>query len=325
MDLNTAATLFSGIPIFNLVLGLSFATIVLFVGGFGYWFVDETPLVKRRLRAIQEGQEALKKIDHMEGAFLVRWAEPVSKLILPDNNWKKSRIRKRLVLAGYRSHRALYIYGFAKFCLAIAVPLFLAIVCIAANFNPLRDTGGIMLLLFSALSGLYMPDLFLVMQANDRQVVLREDFPDAMDLMVVCIEAGLGLDAAIKRVGKELEASHPELGLELSLVSLEMKAGKTKEEALRSLAERTGLPEIKALTSILIQAEHFGTSISASLIGHSDEMRNVRTQTARERAAKLPVKMAFPVMFCIFPALFLVLLGPAFIKMLSGFSILSGG
>lgn len=324
MDLNLLTNLFPDISIPYLLMGLTFASVVFLVGGFGYWFVDETPLVKRRLRAIQQGSDALRKTDHIEGAFLVKWAEPIGKLVLPDKDWKKSRMRQRLVLAGYRSHRALYYLGLAKALLVVGVPVFFGFVCFLADFNPLRDTGGLALLVTSALAGYYMPDLFLSMQAADRQKLLREDFPDAMDLMVVCVEAGLGLDAAIQRVGKELEVSHPELGMELSLVSLEMKAGRTKEQALRSLAERTGLPEIKALTSILIQAEHFGTSIAASLIGHSDEMRNVRIQTARERAAKLPVKMAFPVMFFIFPALFLVLLGPAFIKMIRGFSMVTG-
>lgn len=325
MDLTTFSNLISGMSTPNLVMGFTFATMVLLVGGFGYWFVDETPLVKRRLRAIQQGRAELNKVEHIEGAFLVRWAEPVGKLILPDQDWKKSRIRQRLVLAGYRSHRALYTLAAAKVILMIGVPLFFAFVCLVANYNPLRDPGGFAVLLFTALTGFYMPDMFLSMQAGDRQRVLRDDFPDAMDLMVICVEAGLGLDAAIQRVGKELEASHPELGQELSLVSLEMKAGKTKEDALRSLAERTGLQEIRSLTSILIQAEHFGTSIAASLTAHADEMRNIRIQTARERAAKLPVKMAFPVMFCIFPALFLVLLGPAFIKMIRGFQVVVGG
>ncbi len=308
----------------GIILGMAFATIVFSVGAFGYWFVDETPLVKRRLKAISKNKGELRREDHREGAFHVRWVEPVAKLVLPTTDWMRSRLRSRLVHAGYRSNTAYYVYGAAKAVLTLSLPLMLVGTSMVLGAGLLNDTGGVVLTVLVALAGFYMPDIYLIIEANDRQRILRESFPDALDLMVVCVEAGLGLDAAIQRVSRELEKSHPELGEELGLVNLEMKAGRSKEEALKSLAYRTGLPEIKALASILIQAEHFGTSIGASLSGHADDMRDIRIQNAREKAAKLPVKMVFPIMLCIFPALFLVILGPAVIKIFKGFGIVFG-
>lgn len=295
------------------ILGFSFATIVFMVGAFGYWFVDETPIVKRRLKAIQNSGDR-KRQEHRQGAFKVKWVEPVARLVLPTSDWESSLLRTRLVHAGYRSNRAYYTYGAIKVLLAVLFPIAALVFALGVRTTGTDNASTITLLVIALAVGFYLPDAYLSHLTRERQRILRESFPDALDLMVVCVEAGLGLDAAIQRVSKELENSHPELAAELGLVSLETKAGKSKEEALRSLAYRTGLPEIKALTSILIQAEHFGTSIAVSLSGHADEMRNIRIQSAREKAAKLPVKMVFPVMLFIFPALFLVILGPAVIR-----------
>jgi tight adherence protein C len=134
------------------------------------------------------------------------------------------------------------------------------------------------------------------------------------------VEAGLGLDAALQRVGKELHSSHPELSTELQLLTLELRAGKGRADALRALAERTALDDVRSLTSILIQAEHFGTSVAEALRQHSNEMRTLRLQRARERAAKLPVKMIFPILFFIFPALFLVVLAPSIVRIYLAFT-----
>lgn len=295
------------------ILGFSFATIVFMVGAFGYWFVDETPIVKRRLKAIQHSRDR-KREEHRQGAFNVKWVEPVARLVLPTSDWENSRLRTRLVHAGYRSNRAFYTYGATKVLLAVLFPVVALVFFLGVRTTGTDNTSTIILLVIALAVGFYLPDVYLAQRTRERQRILRESFPDALDLMVVCVEAGLGLDAAIQRVSKELENSHPELAVELGLVSLETKAGKSKEEALRSLAFRTGLPEIKSMASILIQAEQFGTSIAVSLSGHADEMRNIRIQNAREKAAKLPVKMIFPVVLFIFPALFLVILGPAVIR-----------
>ena len=178
---------------------------------------------------------------------------------------------------------------------------------------------AVVALVVSALIGFFIPNLVLRHKEEARRQHLAEVFPDVLDLLVVCVEAGLSLDAAIKRVGDEFHFASRDMSDELLLVTLEIRAGKPRNEALKSLAERTDLEEMQALVSILIQAEHFGTSIADALREHADEMRDIRIQTAREKAAKLPVKMAIPSLLFIFPALFLVILGPAAIHIYPGF------
>jgi tight adherence protein C len=143
---------------------------------------------------------------------------------------------------------------------------------------------------------------------------LFDSFPDALDLMTVCVEAGLGLDSAMARVGAEMRLRSKPLADELHWLSLELRAGRTREQALRNLALRTGVEEIEALASMLIQADRFGTSIAASLRVHSDSLRTARRLRAEEAAAKIALKLLFPLIFCIFPSLLLVLMGPAFIE-----------
>ena len=162
--------------------------------------------------------------------------------------------------------------------------------------------------------GYYLPNVVLARKIALRQRELFESFPDAIDLMTVCIEAGLGLDAAMVRVGEEMRLRSNTLADELHLVSLELRAGRTREQALRNLGLRTGVEEIEALASMLIQADRFGTSIAASLRVHSDTLRTTRRLRAEEAAAKIALKLLFPLIFCIFPSLMLVLLGPAFIN-----------
>jgi tight adherence protein C len=147
-----------------------------------------------------------------------------------------------------------------------------------------------------------------------RQEKILVGFPDALDLMVVCVEAGLGLDAAINRVGEEMKVSNALLSEEFRLLGLELRAGKTRRDALKNLGLRTGLEEVKSLMTLLIQTDKFGTSIAQALRVHSDSMRTKRYQRAEEMAAKLPVKLVFPLILFIFPALFVVIVGPAVIK-----------
>jgi tight adherence protein C len=150
--------------------------------------------------------------------------------------------------------------------------------------------------------------------AKKRQHKIRLGLPDALDLLVVSVEAGLGLDQAIQRVGDELDFAHPELSAELRLINLELRAGKGRAEALRNLADRTGVDDIASLVAMLVQTDKFGTSVAQSLRVHSDTVRTKRRQRAEEAAAKTGVKMVFPLVFCIFPAIWVVTIGPAAIK-----------
>jgi len=159
---------------------------------------------------------------------------------------------------------------------------------------------------------------------KSRQRRLQRAVPDALDLLVVCVEAGLGLNQALLRVAQETDRLSPALSDELMLVSLEIRAGTPREEALRNLAERTGLPDVHALTSMLIQTDRFGTSIAQALRVHADSLRDKRRQLAEEAAAKTSVKMLFPLVFFVFPAIFIVLLGPAIFRFQEFFETLAG-
>ncbi len=303
-----------------------FGSVSLLVLGALFWLMGGATETQRRLRAISDPGSAAAREPHPEGGFMVSWLEPVTKLILPKEEWRRSRMRSELTRAGFRSAKALQIMVGVRIALAIVLPLLLVgLATTTRNAAFIARVPGIVALGITAVAGFYLPSIYLAQRIRRRQRQLMEAFPDAMDMLVVCVEAGLGLDSAIQRVGQELIHSHPELAIEFSLLSLELRAGKSRDEALRALAARTGLEEVQALTALLIQAEHFGTSIATALREHSDEMRLRRIQRAREKAAKLPVKLLFPVLFLIFPALFLIILGPAVVRIYQGFMSQFGG
>ncbi len=312
--MNAINEYFANINYVALISTIVFATVVCIVGAFGYWLMGLRTPVDRRLQEIATDVLDEPHIEHKESGFDVTWAEPVAHLVLPSEEWKRSRLKKKLVNAGYRTSSALIIFLTAKIILAIFVPMLLVLPVVTLGFV---DSGAYEVMAVSvllAIVGFLLPDLVVQHKVEKRQLLIMEGFPDALDLLVVCVESGLGLDGAIQKVGNELSFSWPELGEELKMVNLELRAGKERKEALKSLAERTGISDIQALVSILIQAEHFGTSIAVSLREHANEMRLARIQRAKEKAAKLPVKLLFPILFFIFPALFLVILGPAAIR-----------
>ena len=214
-----------------------------------------------------------------------------------------------MVRAGYRSPEAMMaVRGFK-----ILVPVALVATVFftgAYTFNPFLVFG------MAAVAGYLLPDMWLTWRVRARQRLLRRALPDGLDLLVICVEAGLGLDQALLRVAQELNVAHPELSDELQLVNLEMRVGKTRLDAMRELARRTGLDDIKALVSMLIQTERFGTSVAQSLRVHSDDLRMKRRQRAEEMAAKTTVKMVPALVFFIFPALMVVILGPAIIAIM---------
>lgn len=311
-------TTLTSVSLQPLILGAVFLTTVLVVAGIGYWLFGMDNPVHRRLQAIADPEGRKSHEIHREGAFSVRWVEPVAKVILPDEDWRRSHLKRRLVQAGFRSHQAMTWFLAAKIVLAFVLPMLVVMPLYLFGFFGDQPALAVLLLSLSGLIGFFGPDLYVLNCHQERRQTISESFPDALDMLVVCVEAGLSLDAAIQRVAKELIHSHPEIADEMQLVSLELRAGKSRDEALHGLFERTGVDEIKSMASILIQAERFGTSIAGSLRTHADEMRRLRIQTAREKAAKLPVKLIFPIVFFIFPALFLVILGPAMIRIYTG-------
>jgi tight adherence protein C len=172
----------------------------------------------------------------------------------------------------------------------------------------------VMSVLGAAAVGFFGPNEYVKLVAQRRQKQIQRGLSNSLDLMVVCVESGLGLDQAIMQVAKELEHAHPEISEEFSLVNLELKAGKRRIEALRNLAERTGVNDLKKLVAVLIQADRFGTGVAQSLRGHADYMRVQARQVAEEKAAKLGVKLVFPIFFCILPTLFVVTVGPVAVR-----------
>jgi tight adherence protein C len=219
-----------------------------------------------------------------------------------------SRTAKLLVHAAYRRSEAPLIFRGVKFLLII---ILLGAVYITGAYRQ-----NMFYLVVAGMVGFLAPDLWLTRKVRRRKHQIQLALPDALDLMVVCIDAGLGLDQAILRVSEELRFAHPVLSEELQLMNLELRIGKTRADALRGLSARTGVDDIQALVAMLIQTERFGTSIAQSLRVHSDNLRTKRRQRAEERAAKAPVKMVPVLVFFIFPALFVVILGPAVITVM---------
>jgi tight adherence protein C len=271
---------------------------------------------QKRLQKVVGGKLALEGAEEQEPAWvqkIVELAGPLSKLSLPEEDWQNSPIRLRFINAGYRGKNAPIIYFGAKTILALTLPgLYLLIKGIGGFETDFTHT--LMLVLALAAAGYYLPNLILRRLIFVRQRELFENFPDALDLMTVCVEAGLGLDAAIARVGEEMAIKSPITSEEFRLVGLELRAGASREQALRNLALRTGLEDIDSLVAMLVQADRFGTSIADSLRVHSESLRTKRRLIAEEKAAKLAVKLLFPLIFTIFPSMLLVLLGPALIS-----------
>lgn len=271
---------------------------------------------QKRLQKVVGRKLAVEGEEEQEPAWvqkIVEVAGPLSKLSLPEEDWQNSPIRLRFINAGYRGKNAPVIYFGAKTILALAFPgIYLLIKGLGGFESDFRETLTVVLAL--AAIGYYLPNLILRRLIFVRQRELFENFPDALDLMTVCVEAGLGLDAAIARVGEEMALKSPITSEEFRLVGLELRAGASREQALRNLAMRTGLEDIDSLVAMLVQADRFGTSIAESLRVHSESLRTKRRLIAEEKAAKLAVKLLFPLIFTIFPSMLLVLLGPAFIN-----------
>jgi tight adherence protein C len=239
--------------------------------------------------------------------------------IVPPSAQSVSRTQQLLVRAGYRNPQAVMVLR--------GVRILLPIVLLATvYFTGFYQQGPAIILAMAAILGFMAPEFYITQVVRKRQHRLQLSLPDALDLMVISMEAGLGLDQAILRVSQELKYAHPELSEELQMVNMETQLGKNRLDALRELATRTGVEDIKALVAMLIQTDRFGTSLAQSLRVFSDELRLKRRQRAEEQAAKTTVKMVPPLVFFIFPALMVVILGPGVIAIMHQLMpMLSGG
>lgn len=262
--------------------------------------------------ASENSEITVNETSQWEGA-INKLTGPFASLSLPNEGWENSILRSRFMHAGYRKQSVPFFYFGGKTLLALVLP---GVFFLFGMIGRLELTSNAYLLSFLVLAaiGYYIPNLILSHIIEVRQRDLFENFPDAIDLMTICVEAGLGLDAAMKKVGEEMRMKCVPLAEEFHLVNLEMRAGRSREQALRNLALRTGVEEIEGLVAMLIQADRFGTSIGSSLRIHSDMLRTKRRLRAEEAAAKIALKLLFPLIFFIFPALLVVIMGPAVIN-----------
>lgn len=291
--------LISSIILFALLVGL------LSVLGMNFWVRPKAAMD----RLAGEVAASEQSMTHPSLAF----REIMRKLgnVLPTSPKDSGLLQRRLMNAGFRNPNAVRIMYGVKASLAAALPVVVIIFTLGFSIG---DENWIGYVLGAAAIGYLAPNEFLRHAAKKRQKAIKKGMANALDLLVVCVESGLGLDQAIMQVSKELQTAHPEIAEEFAVVNLEMRAGKRRVEALRDLGQRTGVDEVKKLVAVLVQADRFGTSIASSLKSHSDYMRVQARQEAETKAAKMGVKLVFPIFFFILPSLFVVTVGPIIVR-----------
>jgi len=300
----------------TLTLGLIFVAVMLAVLGTGALFA-RNPL-HRRLSGDAPARETKRRGNddtpilranvEREGV----WDEivkPLEKYFMDQQENSQSNLRMRLMQAGFTGTNVVRNYFLIRTVLAVGVPAgFLFLVPIIGMDMAVRKimpaTAG------CGLAGLYLPGMFISSRVEKRQQAIAEAFPDALDMLVVCVEAGLGLDAAFTRVGTHIAPAHPILASELGMVALELRAGKSRSDALRNLSKRVGLREVNSFVTLLLQSDALGASVGQTLRIHSEEMRGHRMLRAEEMAHKLPVKLTIPLVLCILPVMFAAVMLP---------------
>lgn len=299
------------------VLALTFLTAFLIVFAIFLLITRKTREEQRLEKLLPSGGAAAKgprpKLLDSEGSsFIMRLAKPIDEIVTNQPGAMNKSIRLRLIQAGWRSNIAYYNFITAKVLLVLLLPLGWLI----SRFFFTFSLQFALLCLLLAIIGFGLPDTILGFAIRARQNRILRALPDALDLMVVCVEAGLGLDMTFRRVGEEIRPLSQDLSDEFHLTNLEIRAGKARNECFKNMALRTGVSEVGNLMTILIQTSRFGTSLAKALRVHSDAMRIKRRQVAEEKAAKSTVKLIFPLVFFIFPAIFVVLVGPGVIRII---------
>jgi len=305
------------------ILFLTFLATSIFVGAIYLLIVNRDVASKRLSKLLSfktRGQvNKLKLFEEESNGWVAKISKPLYKVTAPANETIKNQLRLKMTRAGLRSKQALYNYRAAKLLLAMLLP---SLYLVKSSFYTITTTS-IAICFFLATIGYFLPNIFILQLTQKRQEGMRKSLPDALDLMVICVQAGLGLDMTFKRVGDEIRSLNKNLSDEFYLTTLEIKAGKQRDESFNNMALRTGLPEIKNLMTILNQTNRFGTSITKALQIHAEGMRVKRQQLAEESAAKAAVKLIFPLILFILPSLFTVIMGPAVIIILKNL-ILTG-
>ena len=254
---------------------------------------------------------------------MAKVTQPLTRLSIPEEGWEKSALRTRFMNAGWRNPVAPALFFASKTALALLGPAIVGVL-VALSVIALAGSKLLFLLLLTATVGYYLPNMTLNRLAGRRKREIFETLPDALDLLTVCVEAGLSLERAFVKVAGEIHIKSVTLAQELQIVLMEMRAGFSKEKALRNFALRSGVDDVDTLVAMLIQSERFGTSVGDSLRVYSENLRNKRRMLAEECAAKIGLKLLFPLIFCIFPTLLMVLMGPAVIQLTRTLGAVSG-
>lgn len=302
-------------------LAVFVTTIVISMGLYTHMAArEEVRMWSRRLQPTREAPDE-SSISKMFTFWKSKFSDLLVRLgakMKPTDEREVASIKQSLVQAGYRNEHALLIFvGLKLFLAGVGIVLVSLVPAVTWGFP--SEQKLLTYYVIAACAGYFLPVLWLRMAIRSRQDNLQKAVPDALDLLVTCVEAGLGLDIAIAKVGNDISDTHPILADELTLLSLELRTGLAREEALRRLATRTGLEDVRTLVAVLVQTDRFGTSVAQALRVHADSMRVKRQLRAEALAAKLPVKMLFPLIFFILPSLFVVMLGPGVVRIIRVF------
>ena len=298
------------------ILSLIFITTAAIVLGLAFLFTRQSQIQKRLARLLPAKPQAAKPgnaeglLREEQNGTVAKFTRPLHNIIAPKEGGTRKKIRLKLIRAGFRSELSFYNFVAAKIVLTLALPSLYIMMRFFYKLTP----DILLSIALLAVLGFFIPDFVVWANMRARQDRITRALPDALDLMVVCVESGYGLDMTFKRVGEEMRAISPDVSDEFFLTNMEIRAGRTRDESFKEMAVRTGVPEVHNLMTMLIQTSRFGTSLAKALRIHADAMRVKRRQLAEEQAAKTAVKLVFPLILFIFPSLLIVLAGPAFIR-----------
>jgi tight adherence protein C len=297
-------------PQLMFAIGAVFVSIAMATGYMAFEVLQRRAPARRRLQSAQGAS-----VVAMNLPLAADQLDPIltrANRFLPKSPKDMSRLQRRMAKAGYRGATPTLVYSIIE----LGLPLIVGLLCIYL----LGTARGVMLGIPMAIAGYMLPGFWLSRQIEKQKKVIANGLPDALDLLIVCVEAGMGLDQAIAKAAEELAVSHPALSEELTTITTEVRAGKPRLEAFKNFAERTNVADVRQLVSVLIQTDRFGTSIALALRTQAEVSRTKRRQRAEERAQKLGVKLVFPLVLCLFPAMYVVTLGPAVIKFVRFFA-----
>jgi tight adherence protein C len=301
-----------------IVAGLgTFTALALLTGLAVSYGLAQSSTARRRLAGLTGSAAATGVIN--DGPGLTNSSEAALKNVktfIPKSPKEMGRIQRRMAAAGFHGAKPLTIYFGAQIALAVV----LGVAALGA-----LGRGGFLLALGAAAVGYMLPSFYIERKKKLRQKEIQNGLPDALDLLIVCLEAGLGIDQAILKCSEELAIPYPALGEELRMLNIETRAGKARIEAFRNFARRTSVEDVRSLVAMLVQTDRFGTSVAQALRTFAEVSRTKRRQRAEEKAAKLGVKLVFPLVFCLFPAFFVVALGGSMIKLIHLFGSRTGG